>query len=311
MRQESIVFQARIIVPTISIEKEVKIDGVGTWQKDIQAQPGDTLNYMITVKNAGNTTLPNIVVRDSMPPKFQYIPGSATLKNSNFPNGTPISDAIAQMGVNIGTAAPGGVAYVRLQAKVPSDRTACDLTHTNVAHAKQDSVGDWLNTARVKVICSQIQDARIRIVKFNDLNGNKTQDTGEANLAGWSFKVTGPSYDQTFTTDASGTVMITSLAAGRYTVTEVNKEGWFNTTGLTVAQDIALGQTAEYRFGNQQITPPPVPPTPVTPGGGDVITLPASGPAEMTGMILGSMAMSGGALTYLRSKKRLKEAFRK
>lgn len=305
--QESITFQARIMIPSITITKDAKIEGAATWQNSIQAHPGDTVAFLITVKNVGNTVLRNVMVRDSMPPFLQYVPGSAKMIDTNYPNGYPLSDYVVQGGANTGHYMPGAVTYVRLQARVPSDNSACGSTNTNVGHAKADNLPDYLNDATVSVVCNQVQEARIRIIKFNDMNGDGDQDSGEGNLAGWQFRVSGPSYDQTFTTDASGTVMITGLAAGRYTVTEVSKEGWENTTGLSLAKDVALGETAEYRFGNRQVTPPETPETP----GGEITTLPSSGPVEMAGMFVGSLSISGGALAYLRSKKQLKDAYRK
>ena len=41
-------------------------------------------------------------------------------------------------------------------------------------------------------------------------------------MEGFSFRVTGVNYDQTFTTDKNGEILIENLRIGEYTVSEVN-----------------------------------------------------------------------------------------
>ena len=41
-------------------------------------------------------------------------------------------------------------------------------------------------------------------------------------MEGFSFRITGVNYDQTFTTDKNGEILIENLRIGEYTVSEVN-----------------------------------------------------------------------------------------
>jgi uncharacterized repeat protein (TIGR01451 family) len=113
----------------------------------------------------------------------------------------------------------------------------------------------------------------IRAHKFNDLNGNGTQDAGEPDLAGWTMTLySGPScagnpVDVTGNagtdpnpgvTDANGNVDWTNLSRsdgdkdGRFSVQETLQGGWTNTTPL--CQEVTIsGGANQAIFGNQRL----------------------------------------------------------
>lgn len=306
--QESIIVQARLMAPTLSILKQVKVEGSPEWQANVDAQAGDTLAYLITVKNEGNTQLNNLIVRDSLPPRLQYVTGSAMLYNANHRSGIRISDSIIAGGVNAGNYTPGSDVKIRFQARIPADQNGCNITFRNIAASRADGLGEYWNEASARTSCRPLE-ARLRIVKYNDANGNRTQDPSESNLSGWQFRVTGPNnFSQVVTTDSTGQYMINGLAAGNYVITEVLQDGWINTTGITLERNVSIGETESAIFGNRRIIeePPVTPPT----GGGET-TLPVSGPAETAGAAAASMTLSGGVLAWLRSKKNLLSALKK
>jgi len=79
----------------------------------------------------------------------------------------------------------------------------------------------------------------VKAFKFNDLNGNGVQDTGEGPLAGWVFTLLLP--DGTTlqaTSDANGFAVFRDVAAlyGEYQVTETAQMDWINTTPLTLSR---------------------------------------------------------------------------
>jgi uncharacterized repeat protein (TIGR01451 family) len=302
--QETITLQVRVMSPAISIVKQVKVEGASTWVTNTQVQGGDTLAYLITVKNEGNTQLSNVIVRDSLPPRMQYVPGSAILYNANHRNGISISDSLINGGVNTGNYTPGSDVKIRFQARVPSDAASCSLTYTNVAVTRADSVGEFYNTAIAASICRPLA-TRIRVIKFNDRNGSRTQESGEPQLAGWHFRVTGPGTDEEIITDETGVALLTAINPGRYTITEINQDGWENTTGLTIVRDVNFDPaTQTFIFGNRRVGGETF-----TPGGGD--TLPVSGPEDAALPIAGAMSMSGGLIAWIRSKKQLLAALKK
>jgi hypothetical protein len=79
----------------------------------------------------------------------------------------------------------------------------------------------------------------ISIHKFEDLNFNQVQDTGEPNLAGWNFQLTLPDLTTlTATTNSSGNAYFYNVNQfGTYKITEVLTAGWVNSTPLEVTRN--------------------------------------------------------------------------
>lgn len=96
----------------------------------------------------------------------------------------------------------------------------------------------------------------IIIKKFEDVNGNKTKQSSESYLSGWTFKVTGNGISKKVTTDKDGRAEIGNLKNGTYTVTEIQKNGWTSTTGLNRNIKISNGNVV-ILFGNKRIVTPP------------------------------------------------------
>ncbi|MBI4163144.1 MAG: lamin tail domain-containing protein [Candidatus Aenigmarchaeota archaeon] len=105
--------------------------------------------------------------------------------------------------------------------------------------------------------------ASIGGTKFNDLNSNGIQDTGEPGLHGWIITLVGPVRDS-LETDSLGGYHFYNLPDGTYTVCEVQQSGWVQTSptsgplcaggtkGYTVV--ISNGQSVFHRdFGNKEV----------------------------------------------------------
>ena len=323
--QETITIQARVTVPALSIVKQVKTASSANYVTENTAKPGETLNYRIIFKNEGNTELRNVMIRDNMPPGVEYIKGSAKLYNALFPNGTSLSDAVTSGGANIGHYAAGASATVRIDAKVPTERPQVGkYIFNNIANVKADNTNEFYNSVKTNVTYEgKVTDTvNIIVVKFHDLNENGEIDSNEPYLKGWQFEVTGPNnYSKNITTDETGRYTLTDLEPGRYTVTEILKSGWKNTTGISIERTVTTDESSQkFVFGNKQlddkITPPtpeppvkPEPPKEVISGKGHY--LPETGPAEAAAMAFGTLGLSGSAVAWMRSKKRLLDSFRK
>ena len=91
-------------------------------------------------------------------------------------------------------------------------------------------------------------------IKFNDKNGNGIQDLNEPFLSNWTIKLSG-TMDLTTTTDARGNFCFTNLKPGKYTISEVYKDGWTQTAPSTFTYSIELkpGETIDKLiFGNKE-----------------------------------------------------------
>jgi hypothetical protein len=150
----------------------------------------------------------------------------------------------------------------------------------------------------------------IKIAKYLDENKNLIKDESEIMLPGWEFKISGPNnYETTVTTDDKGFAELSGLNPGSYIVTEILKDGWENTTGLSMERVVTTEEkTQSFVFGNVEATK-----TPETPkGGGETKKfLPTSGPVETAAMVFSSFSIPGALLAWAKSKKRFKFSFRK
>jgi len=308
--QESITIQARLTKPLLSIVKQVKTSDAEKYVTENTAKPGDTLNYKIIFKNEGNTELRNVMIRDNMPPGLEYIKGSAKLYSTIFPNGTTLSDAVTSGGANIGHYAPGANAVVRIDAKVPSERPQVGTyTFNNIANAKADGTNEFYNSVftRVTYRAQEVEKATLKIIKFYDINGNKIHDEKEERLSGWQFNIVGPNgYKRSVVIGENGSFIVSDLVPGTYTITEVLRDGWINTTGLVVTKEVRENQENVFLFGNRK-KDVPVPPEFDIPE----TSLPVTGPLDMILPGLASLGASGGILSWVRSKKNLAKALRK
>jgi uncharacterized repeat protein (TIGR01451 family) len=146
---------ARVIVPGVKVKKEVQIHGQNDkWAQSNTAQPGDTLDYMITYENAGNSQQDTVVIRDSLPLNMALVPGTTKVYNSNYPNGQLVtSNNITAGGITIGSYTPGASAYITFQAKLPAaDKLECGTTtFNNVGVARPQGMQEYYDTATTKV----------------------------------------------------------------------------------------------------------------------------------------------------------------
>lgn len=150
--QESIYVQARVNASVLSVNKFVKIEGSDKWLTEVTAKPGDKLAFLIVAKNEGNTKLTNLLIRDSFPPKLDYVEGSALLINATHPSpGITVSDNVMNGGIFVGDYQPGANAQVRFNAMVPKDLAEGCYTHKNVANVKANETDFFHNEANVKV----------------------------------------------------------------------------------------------------------------------------------------------------------------
>lgn len=91
-------------------------------------------------------------------------------------------------------------------------------------------------------------------MKFNDVNGNGRKDKNEAGLAGWTITLAKPDGSTiTVATDSSGKYSFGDLPAGTYKVTEVQQNGWTQTTKNPGKIKINSGTVSKNNnFGNTQ-----------------------------------------------------------
>ena len=140
------------------------------------------------------------------------------------------SIAANTLSCNFGSLQPGASRHVHITAPVTGRTTAasradnCGQRVDNMATVTMGN-GSSLqsNHATVDIACLPTTSAgALTITKYADNNANARQDSGEPNLAGWTFEVRNNATGavRTATTGANGSVTINDLESGQYTVTE-------------------------------------------------------------------------------------------
>lgn len=141
----------RVRVPGIKIDKKVRVKGQTQWTTSNSAKPGETLEYLLTYQNAGNTIHKDVEIRDNLPQRITYVPGSTKLTNAN--GSRTVADGVTTTGIIVGNYGPGANAHVTFEAKLPeADKLACGVTEfRNVGVAQPKGMNEFYNTAITRV----------------------------------------------------------------------------------------------------------------------------------------------------------------
>lgn len=96
-----------------------RLKGTKDWGEVVRANIGDEVEYQIEFVNLTENTLNDIMIRDVLPTNVEYINGSTYLYNSSYQEGIQLGDdSITTDGINIGSYASKGSAYVRFSVKI-------------------------------------------------------------------------------------------------------------------------------------------------------------------------------------------------
>ncbi|MBD2267072.1 putative Ig domain-containing protein [Anabaena sp. FACHB-709] len=130
--------------------------------------------------------------------------------------------------------------------------TITEGNHTStISHSISSTDTNYSNVTLPDIAVSITDnDAEIRGMKWNDIDGDGVKDTGEPGLQGWTIYLDSNTNGQldngeiSTTTDANGNYQFTNLRPGVYTVAEVQQPGWKQTfpgTNITTTNaDIPL-----------------------------------------------------------------------
>lgn len=168
----TITILARVKASALKVEKKVTIPGT-PWVKENSANMGDTLSYLITFTNMGNTQLTNMIVGDNLPPYVTYVPGSTTLYNTNHPSGIAMPDGVTTGGIRVGDYNPGSNGYVKFKVTINQGIPYGNNRLKNVGIAKADQTPEVWDTAitNVNVVRPQQPEFTISKSAFNETQG--------------------------------------------------------------------------------------------------------------------------------------------
>lgn len=269
---------ARVKVPAVKVVKQSRVKGSNAqWSNNNTAKPGETLEYLITYENIGNTEQKNVIVRDNLPPKMTLVSGSTYLANATNPNGVKYnSDNIASGGINIGSYVPGGDAFVKFEVKIPTaDKLECGATEfRNVGVVRPEGMNEYYNTAITVVNNTECKTdepiALCKDVTIERLGGRKIKAT-VAYTATPANRVVLKNVEYNF--GDGSTPLVSTNTTAEYTYA---KDGTYNVTAkLTFAVD-GVNKTVSSESCSEVVTfgTTPTPPTTIpNTGAGSTLAL--------------------------------------
>ena len=108
------------------LTKMVRLKGTTEWKESVEAKVGDEVEYQIKYVNLLADQVNNVMIRDILPTNVEYVQDSTYLFNSQYQNGVLLKDnTVTTSGLNIGSYAAKGNAYVRFTGKVVDKTMAC------------------------------------------------------------------------------------------------------------------------------------------------------------------------------------------
>lgn len=118
------------------------------------------------------------------------------------------------------------------------------------------SSGANLESSALVVFDVADQLGNLQLVKFEDINGNGIREAGEPGVPGWSFRLTNPQGNgSVVATGADGTVTISNVPAGVWTVAEVIDPLWVAITPASGQITVPVGGTGVFTAGNVRPAP--------------------------------------------------------
>jgi uncharacterized repeat protein (TIGR01451 family) len=260
------------------------------------ANPGDTLTYTLVVKNTGETDLTNVKIVDKLPAYVTYISGSTTV------NGVKVADGVTSAGLTIAKLEKGATATIKFQVKVAAVGTfKCNnltkLINTVTSSAdgvsREDNANNNSATTTVTVQCVvpkpcptnpniSVDDPKCKPCPTNpDLN----YDDPECKPCQYNPNL---NYDDPLClppTTGNGN----NNNNNNVNVNNNNNSSSSNSNASVVVNLVTSGGQVTTSDGKSY-----------TPS-----TIVATGPVEAMAAIIGTGALTFGAVAYLRSRKNL------
>jgi hypothetical protein len=117
----SIIFKIKVDVVGFDMNNSVSKEGENDYKSNIDAIPGETLDFKMHFKNTGTTILKDVVVYDLLGEGLEFVPGTTKIYTPSHPEGTLQSDALFKNGFNIGDYKGGTDATITYKVKVSDD----------------------------------------------------------------------------------------------------------------------------------------------------------------------------------------------
>ena len=219
---------------------------------------GDTLAYQITIANVGNQGASGVTYSDTPDALTPLEVGSVATTLGVVTSGNTVGETT--VGVNIGTLPAQTTVVIAyhtiIGASLPVGTTQF-VNQGTVASNELPAVltDDPSQSGSSDPTIIQLALGQISGVVFNDLNGNGTQNSGEAALALVTITLLDSNGNivATAQTLPDGSYTFGNLTPGAYSVVETDPLGYVSTTSNLIPVNVPPGGSATANFGDQQV----------------------------------------------------------
>ena len=101
-----------------NLTKMVSKKGENKWVESYKAQPGETVDFLLSYQNTGEVQQDSVTFRDTLPTGLSYVKGSTTWNNASQKNVKAGDTLTNGVGINVGSYAPKANAWTVFSAKV-------------------------------------------------------------------------------------------------------------------------------------------------------------------------------------------------
>jgi uncharacterized repeat protein (TIGR01451 family) len=128
--------------PDLDLTKQVRkpVAGqTGGWTTEVNAKPGEQVEWLLNTKNGGQASMTDVVTRDVLPPHVKLVPGSVKFVNAK--GSQALSDGpLFQSGYNAGRYDANDNTLITFKTTVLDDFKECQVRIRNVAYAHSKEV---------------------------------------------------------------------------------------------------------------------------------------------------------------------------
>lgn len=125
----NITFRFKVDKSGLDMSCMVSKENANDYHYDIDAAPGEILDFKIRFKNTGTTLWKNVVAYVKLGEGIEYVPGTTRIFNDFFPKGTLEKDNLFQNGFNIGDYKAGQEAIILYKVRVLDDENLFPCGH--------------------------------------------------------------------------------------------------------------------------------------------------------------------------------------
>ena len=119
----NVTFRIKVDKAGFSMDCTVSKENANDYRNEIEAVPGEILDFKIYFRNTGTTLIKNVMSYDLLGEGLEFVPGTTKIFNAAHPEGGVEKDNLFKNGFIIGDYGPGRDAALLYKVKISDDKT--------------------------------------------------------------------------------------------------------------------------------------------------------------------------------------------